>query len=62
MNKKMTWTDGLLLGAIGVSLLATLLHTTLPAVLYTVVHIAVTGLVSVVHLSKKASVAEPRGR
>ena len=57
MNKTMTLTDKLLIVSIGISFLAAVFHPTLPAIVCTVIHLAVTGLATLVHLAKKD--AEP---
>ena len=50
MKIKTTSTEKLLAGALVLSLLTTLLHPTLPAILCMAVHIGVTGIVSAVHI------------
>lgn len=53
MDNKITLTDKLLGWTLVISLLATLLHTTIPSVICTAVHITVTLLVSAIHMNQR---------
>ena len=55
MKNKMTLTDILLIIAVMVSVIATLLHPSLPVVITTAVHIALALLVSVLHIKRADS-------